>query len=184
MNRRLEDGAKKYQQITRLINQHALAEGVRAETMARLNRSFEDFNRTASKVNASNKEIRVSTRLYNDQIDKLKDGIATVARLETQRVAAARKNAKELETIEKKRVADSIALQSRLQQAQGAVQGITLRAGRQLSPEAAAGITRQAEVALARYTTALNTYGVRSLEAGRAAGAFGMPQVLVSLGNF
>ena len=66
------------------------------------------------------------------------------------------------------------ALQTKLQQAQGSVQGVTLRAGRQLSPEAAAGITGQAEAALARYTKALNTYGVRSLEADRAAGAFGM----------
>lgn len=179
MNRRLEDGAKKYQQITRLINQHALAEGVRAGTMARLNRSFEDFNRTASKVNASNKDLRVSTRLYNDQIDKLKDGIATVARLEKQRVAETKKNAaetvrtaRELAAIEKKRVADALSFERIMQQAQTRASGITGRAARQVSPEQFSGISASTTNALNQYQSALRTYGLNSIGATKATGEF------------
>lgn len=219
MNRRLEDGAKKYQQVTRLVNQHALSEGVRADTMARLNRSFEDFNRTASKVNASNKEIQVSTRLYNDQIDKLKDGISTISRLERQRASEMKKNAAETARAakeamqgsravfrqtggyqdlidrltsggtgrrneiaaqyaeqEKKAVAQieksARVLQARMEQAQTTVFGISTRARRQLPTDAAFGISQQAEAGYNRLATALRTYGVNSLEAGKATGEF------------
>ena len=266
MEKRLESGAKKYEQITHLVNRHALSEDVRARTMDRVNRAFEHYNRVASNVNASTLQIDRAARSYNQTIGQTKAGIDSVMRLERQRATETKKNAAdtaraakeamqgsravfrqaggyqslidqqlgltpqqsnvrnaELAKLrsqiersltpatgavlrqaggyqslidrltsggtgrqndlasfyadqEKKATAQidksARALQAKLQQAQGAAQGIILRAGRQLSPETGVGITRQAEVALARYTSALNTHGVKSLEADRAAGAF------------
>ena len=266
MEKRLESGAKKYEQITHLVNRHALSEDVRARTMDRVNRAFEHYNRVASNVNASTLQIDRAARSYNQTIGQTKAGIDSVMRLERQRATETKKNAAdtaraakeamqgsravfrqaggyqslidqqlgltpqqsnvrnaELAKLrsqiersltpatgavlrqaggyqslidrltsggtgrqndlasfyadqEKKATAQidksARALQAKLQQAQGAAQGIILRAGRQLSPETGVGITRQAEVALARYTSALNTHGVKSLEADRAADAF------------
>jgi len=219
MEKRLEEGAKKYEQVTRLVNKHALSEGMRADTMNRVNRAFEQYNRVASNVNATTIQIDRATRRYNQAIEQTKTGIDSVIKLENQRATEAKKNAAEAVRAakeamqgsravfrqaggyqslidrltsggtgrqndlasfyadqEKKATAQidksARALQAKLQQAQGAAQGIILRAGRQLSPETGAGIIRQAEVALARYTSALNTHGVKSLEADRAAGAF------------
>ena len=93
MEKRLESGAKKYEQITHLVNRHALSEDVRARTMDRVNRAFEHYNRVASNVNASTLQIDRAARSYNQTIGQTKAGIDSVMRLERQRATETKKNA-------------------------------------------------------------------------------------------
>ena len=95
MEKRLEEGAKKYEQITRLVNKHALSEGMRADTMNRVNRAFEQYNRVAGNVNATTLQMDRATRRYNQAIEQTKTGIDSVIKLENQRATEAKKNAAE-----------------------------------------------------------------------------------------
>ncbi len=186
MEKRLEDGAKKYEQITRLVNKHALSEGMRADTMNRVNRAFEQYNRVASNVNATTIQIDRATRRYNQAIEQTKTGIEAVVRLENQRNAERRKSEREQDAATKsaerasksaekarqQEIKDTLALERVMQQAQSRIAGIVGRAGRQLPVDIASGISSQSLQALDRYSGVLKKYGVNSLEAARAKGEF------------
>lgn len=179
MEKRLEDGAKKYEQITRLVNKHALSEGMRADTMNRVNRAFEQYNRVASNVNASTLQIDRATRRYNQAIEQTKTGIESVVKLEKQKADALRRstteqdnNAKKAAQHAQRQIKDTLALERILQQAQTRVAGITGRAGRQVSAEQFSGISAAATNALNQYTSALRTYGLGTNGAVKATGEF------------
>lgn len=179
MEKRLEDGAKKYEQITRLVNKHALSEGMRADTMNRVNRAFEQYNRVASNVNASTLQIDRATRRYNQAIEQTKTGIESVVKLEKQKADALRRstteqdnNAKKAAQHAQRQIKDTLALERVLQQAQTRVAGITGRAGRQVSAEQFSGISAAATNALNQYSSALRTYGLGTSGAVRATGEF------------
>lgn len=179
MEKRLEEGAKKYEQITRLVNKHALSEGMRADTMNRVNRAFEQYNRVASNVNATTIQIDRATRRYNQAIEQTKTGIDSVIKLERQKAEALRRSAKEQESNARaisrdtqRQAKDALAFERILQQAQTRVAGITGRAGRQVSPERFSGISAGATNALNQYTSALRTYGLGTIGAQKATGEF------------
>lgn len=179
MEKRLEDGAKKYEQITRLVNKHALSEGMRADTMNRVNRAFEQYNRVASNVNASTLQIDRATRRYNQAIEQTKTGIESVVKLEKQKADALRRstteqdnNAKKAAQHAQRQIKDTLALERILQQAQTRVAGITGRAGRQVSAEQFSGISAAATNALNQYSSALRTYGLGTSGAVKATGEF------------
>jgi tape measure domain-containing protein len=186
MEKRLEEGAKKYEQITRLVNKHALSEGMRADTMNRVNRAFEQYNRVASNVNATTIQIDRATRRYSQAIEQTKTGIEAVVRLENQRNAERRKSEREQDAATKsaerasksaekarqQEIKDTLALERVMQQAQSRIAGIVGRAGRQLPVDIASGISSQSLQALDRYSGVLKKYGVNSLEAARAKGEF------------
>ncbi len=179
MEKRLEDGAKKYEQITRLVNKHALSEGMRADTMNRVNRAFEQYNRVASNVNATTIQIDRATRRYNQAIEQTKTGIEAVVRLERQKAEALRRSAKEQENTSRaisrdtqRQVKDALAFERIMQQAQTRVAGITGRASRQLSPDQFSGISASATNAINQYQSALRTHGLNSIGAAKATGDF------------
>ncbi len=179
MEKRLEDGAKKYEQITRLVNKHALSEGMRADTMNRVNRAFEQYNRVAGNVNATTIQIDRATRRYNQAIEQTKTGIEAVVRLERQKAEALRRSAKEQENTSRaisrdtqRQVKDALAFERIMQQAQTRVAGITGRASRQLSPDQFSGISASATNAINQYQSALRTYGLNSIGAAKATGEF------------
>lgn len=186
MEKRLEEGAKKYEQVTRLVNKHALSEGMRADTMNRVNRAFEQYNRVASNVNATTIQIDRATRRYNQAIEQTKTGIESVVTLERQRASERRKNEREQEAAAKstermnksaekarqQEIKDVLALERVMQQAQSRVAGIIGRAGRQLPSDIAAGISSQMLQNLDRYSAVLKQYGVNSLQAAKAKGEF------------
>lgn len=186
MEKRLEDGAKKYEQIIRLVNKHALSEGMRADTMNRVNRAFEQYNRVAGNVNATTLQMDRATRRYNQAIEQTKTGIESVVTLERQRASERRKNEREQEAAAKstermnksaekarqQEIKDVLALERVMQQAQSRVAGIIGRAGRQLPSDIAAGISSQMLQNLDRYSAVLKQYGVNSLQAAKAKGEF------------
>ncbi len=179
MEKRLEDGAKKYEQITRLVNKHALSEGMRADTMNRVNRAFEQYNRVASNVNATTIQIDRATRRYNQAIEQTKTGIEAVVRLERQKAEALRRSAKEQENTSRaisrdtqRQVKDALAFERIMQQAQTRVAGISLRASRQTPLEQAFRIDANAQRALNQYASTLKQYGTGSLQAETASGKF------------
>lgn len=179
MEKRLEEGAKKYEQITRLVNKHALSEGMRADTMNRVNRAFEQYNRVAGNVNATTIQMDRATRRYNQAIEQTKTGIDSVIKLERQKAEALRRSAKEQESNARainrdtqRQVKDALAFERIMQQAQTRVAGITGRAGRQVSPERFSGISAGATNALNQYTSALRTYGLGTIGAQKATGEF------------
>lgn len=179
MEKRLEDGAKKYEQITRLVNKHALSEGMRADTMNRVNRAFEQYNRVASNVNATTIQIDRATRRYNQAIEQTKTGIEAVVRLENQKTDALRRNAKEQESNSRaisrdtqRQAKEVLALERIMQQAQTRVAGISLRASRQTPLEQAFRIDANAQRALNQYASTLKQYGTGSLQAEAASGKF------------
>ena len=179
MEKRLEDGAKKYEQITRLVNKHALSEGMRADTMNRVNRAFEQYNRVASNVNATTIQIDRATRQYNQAIEQTKTGIEAVVRLERQKAEALRRSAKEQESNARaisrdtqRQVKDALAFERAMQQAQTRVSGISLRASRQTPLEQAFRIDASAQRALNQYASTLKQYGTGSLQAETASGKF------------
>lgn len=179
MEKRLEEGAKKYEQITRLVNKHALSEGMRADTMNRVNRAFEQYNRIASNINATTLQMDRATRRYNQAIEQTKTGIESVVKLEKQKADALRRstveqdnNAKKAAQHAQRQIKDTLALERVLQQAQTRVAGITGRAGRQVSAEQFSGISAAATNALNQYTSALRTYGLGTSGAVKATGEF------------
>lgn len=179
MEKRLEDGAKKYEQITRLVNKHALSEGMRADTMNRVNRAFEQYNRVAGNVNATTIQMDRATRRYNQAIEQTKTGIESVVKLENQRNAERRKSEREQDAATKaaekarqQEIKDTRALERALQQAQTRVSGISLRASRQTPLEQASRIDASAQRALNQYASTLKQYGMGSLQAETASGKF------------
>ncbi len=179
MEKRLEDGAKKYEQITRLVNKHALSEGMRADTMNRVNRAFEQYNRVASNVNATTIQIDRATRRYSQAIEQTKTGIEAVVRLENQKTDALRRSAKEQESNSRaisrdtqRQAKEVLALERIMQQAQTRVAGISLRASRQTPLEQAFRIDASAQRELNQYASILKQYGTGSLQAETASGKF------------
>jgi tape measure domain-containing protein len=179
MEKRLEDGAKKYEQITRLVNKYALSEGMRADTMNRVNRAFEQYNRVAGNVNATTIQMDRATRRYNQAIEQTKTGIDSVIKLENQRNAERRKSEREQDAATKaaekarqQEIKDTRALERVLQQAQTRVSGISLRASRQTPLEQAFRIDDSAQRALNQYASTLKQYGTGSLQAETASGKF------------
>lgn len=186
MEKRLEEGAKKYEQITRLVNKHALSEGMRADTMNRVNRAFEQYNRVAGNVNATTLQMDRATRRYNQAIEQTKTGIDSVMKLENQRNAERRKSEREQDAATKaaerasksaerarqQEIKDTLALERAMQQAQTRVSGISLRASRQTPLEQAFRIDASAQRALNQYASTLKQYGMGSLQAETASGKF------------
>lgn len=179
MEKRLEEGAKKYEQITRLVNKHALSEGMRADTMNRVNRAFEQYNRVAGNVNATTLQMDRATRRYNQAIEQTKTGIDSVIKLERQKAEALRRSAKEQESNARaisrdtqRQAKDALAFERIMQQAQTRVSGISLRASRQTPLEQAFRIDASAQRALNQYASTLKQYGTGSLQAEAASGKF------------
>lgn len=179
MESRLEKGAREHEKITRLVNQHALSEKMRVDTLGRVNRAFTEYNRVVGNSASSTLQIDRVTRQYSNTVRQLREGVDSVVKIETNRVKALRDSEKQtakniaLDAASAKQQASNLAsIERAIQQAQTRVSGITGRAGRQLSTAGAVSISREADAALASYTRNLRTYSVGSIESVRATAAF------------
>jgi tape measure domain-containing protein len=158
--------------MIRMINQSNVSESQRRNLITDTSNAYTKHLAVIQKVNAGTLDLTRTNIAWKNSVSNVKDSVKALETQENRRVAAAQKSAKELAAIEKKSVADSLALQTKLEQAQTTVFGINTRAKRQLSPDMAAGITRQVETDYQRLAAALKTFGVGSLEAGKATGEF------------
>ena len=176
---RLEKGAREHEKITRLVNQHALSERNRVDTLGRVNRAFTEYNRVIGNSASSTLQIDRATRQYNNTVRQLREGVDSVVKLQNQKTKALIDSEKQIvrtaaaESVAAKQQASNFAsIERALQQAQTRVSGITGRAGRQLSTSGATSISREADAALASYTRNLRTYSVGSVESIRATADF------------
>ena len=176
---RLEKGAREHEKITRLVNQHALSERNRVDTLGRVNRAFTEYNRVIGNSASSTLQIDRATRQYNNTVRQLREGVDSVVKLQNQKTKALIDSEKQtakniaLDAAAAKQQASNFAsIERALQQAQTRVSGITGRAGRQLSTSGATSISREADAALASYTRNLRTYSVGSVESIRATADF------------
>ena len=172
MEKRIDAATRQYEKMIRTINQANLSESQRRNLITDTGNAYLKHLAVIQKINAGTLDLTRSNIAWKNSVSDVKDSVKALETQENRRVATAQKSAKELAAIEKKRVADSLALQTKLEQAQTTIFGVNTRARRQLSPDMAAGVTRQVEADYQRLATALRTYGVGSLEAGKATGEF------------
>ena len=172
MEKRIDAAARQYEKMTRMINQSNVSESQRRNLITDTGNAYLKHLAVIQKVNAGTLDLTRANIAWKNSVSDVKDSVKALETQENRRVAAAQKSAKELAAIEKKSVADSLALQTKLEQAQTTVFGVNTRARRQLSPDMATGVTRQVDADYQRLATALRTYGVGSLEAGKATGEF------------
>lgn len=176
---RLEKGAREHEKITRLVNQHALSEKMRADTLGRVNRAFTEYNRVVGNSTSTTLQIDRATRQYSNTVRQLRDGIDSVVKLQNQKTKALKESEKEITRnasasakLASQEIARQMQMERILQQAQTRVAGIIGRAGRQVSGERFAGISVEAQNSLDRYTSALRTYGLNTIGATTATGEF------------
>jgi hypothetical protein len=172
MEKRIDAATRKYDDTIRMISRANIAERERRSALDFTNAAFERHIRVIRNANAGTIELQRTNIGFKNSVLDVRDSVKLLERQEAQRIAAARKNAKDLETIEKKRVADALSFERIMQQAQTRASGITGRAARQVSPEQFSGISASTTNALNQYQSALRTYGLNSAGATKATGEF------------
>lgn len=172
MEKRIDAATRQYDDTIRMIKRANISERERKSALDFTNEAYLKHIKMIRDVKIGTDQLRQTNSAYKNSILDVRDSVRLLEKQENQRIATARKNAREMAAIEKKRVADAVAVEAALQQAQTRVAGIVGRAGRQMSTHGADVVSRQADLALASLTVGLEKYGTRSVESKRLTGEF------------